>query len=238
MGRGEPRCSTVTARSTSPSSSWVRAWWPSASWTTRRRPGVVSRRRASDGATRRLIAVAKAAMRSSPLVPSAYRRIASSARSTSVRIVSAWVSSRRPAEVIATRRPRRSSSSWPTSDSRAASCWETADGVRCRTSAAAVTVPWSARARSTRNLRTSITAISFAHGLGRAPDPADQRAQRTAGWDVRQDGSVGPTGAGLAVDLLDHGHGEDVHGGSFRLFDGRFARVHTSNESSGPTSCA
>ena len=52
-------------------------------------------------------------------------------------------------------RPAGSSSGWPTSRSSAASCWETAEGVRCRASAAAASVPWSATARSARSRRMS-----------------------------------------------------------------------------------
>lgn len=199
------------------------------------------------GATSRVIAVAKATIRTSPLAPFACRRIASSARSTSVRIVSVCSRSRRPAEVIATRRPRRSSSSWPTSDSRAASCCETAEGVRCSTSAAAVTVPWSASARNTRRRRTSITNLSFARagcgcdqgqldslrsrGTALPPAPVGV-ADRVASRDIWPDRCVRHGGVGLFVDRLDHGERYVLHGGSFRLFDSRNQRIDTSNESS------
>ena len=60
------------------------------------------------------------------------------------------------ASVSTTLRPRRSSSSHPVLLLRMASCCDTADGVRYSASAAATTVPWSAKARSVRSCRTSI----------------------------------------------------------------------------------
>ena len=113
------------------------------------------------GRTTSAIAVANAATRTSPVSTVGVLPHPSSARSTSARIESACSSSSRPADVIETRRPRLSSTCCPSSLSSAASRCTTADGVRCSTSAAAVTVPWSASARNTRNRLTSNTRPAY-----------------------------------------------------------------------------
>ena len=68
----------------------------------------------------------------------------------------AWPTSTSAALVRRMPRPLRSSTGWPTSRSSAASCWDTADGVRCSASAAAASVPCWATSRRTRRRRASI----------------------------------------------------------------------------------
>jgi len=91
--------------------------------------------------------------------PSAAPRAAATARRASAkpaRSSSARASSAAPAGVSRTRRRERSNNGPPSSSSRAAICWLTADCERCRSSAARVKLVWRATARNTSRRRASI----------------------------------------------------------------------------------
>ncbi len=82
------------------------------------------------GATTSEMPVAKAATVTTPASPEPYAASSDSARSSWARTALAWPSRISPAAVSVTPRALRSTRRWPVSCSRAASCWETAEGVR------------------------------------------------------------------------------------------------------------
>src|SRR5690606_42152607 len=102
-----------------------------------------------------------------------------------------------PTAVRGTPRPSRMNRRWPTSCSSAASCCDTADGVRCRAAAAAVTVPWSATAWKVRSRRVSITPRGYAPRVSAARP--DERVDRGVHVLLRVGGRELDADAGLAV---------------------------------------
>lgn len=81
---------------------------------------------------------------------------AARARSTATATSTAASASASPAAVSRRPRPTRSVSGTPASRDSAASCWDTAEGVRCRTAAAAPTPPWLRTVRRVSRARTSM----------------------------------------------------------------------------------
>ncbi len=86
-------------------------------------------------------AVGNAAMRRVPVTACCMEARSASAAAIAPVIASAWRTNRWAASVSRTRRPLFSSSWTPASRSRMASCCETADGVTCIASAAALIEP-------------------------------------------------------------------------------------------------
>ncbi len=103
-------------------------------------PGAVRARVASAGATTRPIPVANAASVTVPAEPPLYAASSASARSSWARTAWVWPSRISPAAVSRTPLAPRSTRRCPVSCSSAASCCETAEGVRYNAAAAAVTV--------------------------------------------------------------------------------------------------
>ena len=128
--------------------------------------GGSARSAAAAGAAISASPVAKPATRTVPTIPSANAATSASAASSWASTRLAWPTSTSAAPVSRTPRPLRSTTGWPTSRSSAASCWETADGVRWSTSAAAASVPCSATSRRTRRRRTSIIQRILRIGSG------------------------------------------------------------------------
>ncbi|CAM5736662.1 hypothetical protein SHIRM173S_01674 [Streptomyces hirsutus] len=119
-------------------------------------PGAVAARRTTAGTTTWAIPVAKEATVTVPAAPAPYAASSAAARSSWARTTLVWPSRISPAGVSRTPLAPRSTSRWPVSCSSAASCWDTADGVRYSAAAAAVTVRWSATARRMWSRRASI----------------------------------------------------------------------------------